>query len=259
MAEGFQYRVSAISGIMISVFWSIIECVMYTVFYKYSDNGILNSNGLSLTQAISYIWLAQGLWILQFMSIDSEILDKITNGDVGIELCRPLDLYSHWFTKCASGKLGTTWIRGLFTIIVGFLMPAGYALGAPSSLAGFLLFLLAVFTAFILTSSFGMLVTAIRLNITWGNGPTYILMLMSGVLSGGYLPLRLWPDFMQTFLRLQPFAGFIDIPVQLYIGTLQPADALLGTGLQLAWILLFISAGRAIMRQRLKSVIVQGG
>jgi ABC-2 type transport system permease protein len=104
-----------------------------------------------------------------------------------------------------------------------------------------------------------MFVTAIRLNITWGNGPTFMLIFISGVLSGTYLPLRLWPDFMQTFLRLQPFAGFTDIPVQLYIGSMKPIEALPGICIQLVWLIGFIIAGRAIMNLRLKSIIVQGG
>lgn len=86
-----------------------------------------------------------------------------------------------------------------------------------------------------------------------------MLLLLSGILSGTYLPLRLWPDFMQTFLYLQPFGGFADIPLQLYIGSVAPAAALPGIGLQLLWSLIFIAAGRMIMKRRLHSIIVQGG
>lgn len=259
MAEGLQYRVSAISGTVVGVFWALLECVLFTVFYTYSENGSWNNNGLSLPQTISYVWLTQGLFVLQSMSIDSEIMGKINNGDVGIELCRPMNLYTHWFLKSSAGKLGTSWIRSLATVLTGLLMPAGYALVGPASLPALFCFLLSVVMAFVLCSAFAMLVTAIRLNITWGDGPTYMLLLVSGILSGTYLPLRLWPDFMQTFLYLQPFGGFADIPVQLYIGSMAPAAALPGIGLQLIWSMIFIAAGRIIMKRKLNSIIVQGG
>lgn len=259
LAEGLQYRISAISGTMVSVFWALLECVLFTVFYTYSENGSWNNNGLSLAQTISYVWLAQGLFVLQTMSIDSEIMGKINNGDVGIELCRPLNLYTHWFVKSSAGKLGTSWLRSLATVLAGLLMPAGYALGGPASLPGLLCFLLSVIMAFVLCSAFAMLVTAIRLNITWGDGPTYILLLVSGILSGTYLPLRLWPDGLQTFLYLQPFGGFADIPVQLYIGSMAPAAALPAIGLQFIWSAVFIAAGRIIMMRKLNHIIVQGG
>lgn len=259
MAEGLQYRASALSGVIVSVFWAIMECILYTVFYRYGNQRLGNDGGLSLHQTLSYLWIAQGLFVLQSMSVDGEILAKIKNGDVGIELCRPLDLYTHWFVKSAAGKLGTAWIRSVATLAVGLLMPAGFRLGPPASAAGFACFAASTAAAFLLCSSFAMFVTAIRMNITWGEGPTYMLLLVSGFLSGSYLPLRLWPDFLQPALSLQPFGGFLDIPAQLYVGSLTPAEALPRIGLQLAWSLLFILAGRGILNRRLHHLIVQGG
>ena len=258
MAEGLQYRAAALSGMTISVFWALIECTVYSVFYRYGG-GLVNTNGMTLPMTMSYMWLAQGLWLLQFMSIDGDILRKITNGDVGVELIRPIDLYWHWFAKSAAGKLGTGWMRSLLTLGVGLCVPAAIRLGPPASPAGLVLAAVSAGAAFLLCSSFGMLVTAIRLNITWGDGPTYMLMLLSGVLSGGYLPLRLWPDALQTFLRWQPFGGFADIPIQLYLGTTPVDGALPRIGLQLAWTAVFIGLGRLVMRRRLRTVIVQGG
>lgn len=259
MAEGLQYRVAALSGAMVGVFWAIIECVVYTVFYTYSRDGGWNHNGFGLEQTISYVWLAQGIFFFQAMSIDSDILAKINKGDVALELCRPMDLYLHWLVKSAAGRLGINWVRGLLTIVAGLLMPAGYALSRPASLGGFFLFLLTVVLAFLLCSTFAMLVTAVRLNMTWGDGPFYMLMLVGGIFSGTYLPLRLWPDSMQIFLRLQPFGGFTDLPLQLYTGSLAPEAAWLGITLQLFWIAVFVVVGRFIMKSRLKHLIIQGG
>ncbi len=257
-AEGLQYRASAISGVFVSVFWALIECLVYTVFYRYSQNA-WNNNGLTLPQTISYLWIMQGLWMFFSMSIDDDLLARIKNGDIGVELCRPLDLYWHWLAKSSAGKLGATWMRGLLTLAVGTVVPAPYGLGVPASGTGFALFLLTAALAFLLASAYAMFVTAIRVNITWGEGPTYILLLVSGILSGAYLPLRLWPEALQPFLRLQPFAGFGDIPAQLYVGTLPPRQALGAMAVQVVWIVVFVVAGKLVLRHRLQAVIVQGG
>lgn len=259
MAEGLQYRMAALSGVLVSVLWAMLECIILWVFFTYGERGAWNAGGMTLEQTMSYVWLAQGLFLLQSMNIDGDIMAKINSGDVGIELCRPLDLYAHWFAKSAAGKLGFVWIRSVLTVTAGVLMPAAIALGPPASAAGLIAFAASAVLAFGLCTSFAMFVTAVRLNITWGNGPSYILLLISGVLSGTYLPLRLWPDFMQTFLALQPFGGFVDIPAQLYVGSLPPEAALPRMGLQLAWMLVFIAAGRRIMSRKVKSIIVQGG
>lgn len=259
-AEGFQYRMAGLAGASTSIFWVLIEITVYTIFYRYANNreaGLLA--GLSLEQIVSYAWLTQMFFMMQPMNIDGEILGKITSGDVGIEMCRPLDLYSHWFAKTAASRLMPMFWRGSFTLLVGMIMPHSYRLSAPASPGGFACMLLSMASAFLLCTAYGMLVCAVRLNITWGDGPTYIIMLIGGILSGAYLPLQLWPDFLQGFLLVQPFAGYLDIPLRLYIGTLLPGNGVWAIGLQLFWILVFVAAGKVLMAHRLKSIIVQGG
>lgn len=259
-AEGFQYRMAGLAGATTSIFWALIEITVYTIFYKYAnDRGAVASAGLNLRQIVSYAWLTQLLFLMQPMSIDGEILSKITSGDIGIEMCRPLDLYSHWFAKTAASRLTPLFWRGSITVIFGLLMPVSYRLSPPVSLSGFICMLISIASAFLLCTAFGMLVCVIRISITWGEGPTYIIMLVGGVLSGSYLPLQLWPQFMQGFLLVQPFAGYLDIPLRLYIGTLAPVDAVWAIGLQLLWSAVFIFAGRRVMARQLKNIIVQGG
>lgn len=259
-AEGFQYRMAGLAGASTSIFWVLIEITVYTIFYTYADNtGAGMMAGLSLKQVVSYAWLTQLLFGMQPMSIDGEIMSKITSGDVGIEMCRPLDLYFHWFAKTAASRLTPMFWRGSITVVVGMLMPLSYRLMPPASFTGLLCMMISCASAFLLCTAFGMLVCAVRLNITWGDGPTYIIMLVGGVLSGGYLPLQLWPKFMQDFLLIQPFAGYLDIPLRLYIGTIPPRDAVWAIGLQLLWSIAFIAMGKLLMSRRLKTIIVQGG
>lgn len=199
-AEGFQYRMAGLAGASTNIFWGLLEIIVYTIFYKYAENkeaGVMA--GLNLRQVISYVWLTQVLFMMQPMSIDGEILSKINNGDVGIEMCRPLDLYSHWFARTAASRLTPLFWRGSITLLFAVIMPDTFRLGPPASLAGFACMLISVFTAFFLCTAFEMLVCAICLNITWGEGPTYIMLLIGGILSGSYLPLQLWPEFMQDF------------------------------------------------------------
>ncbi len=259
-AEGFQYRIAAFAGATISIFWVYIEIVVCSVFYHYSDRPLSGiSAGLTLPELITYIWLAQIMFLIQPTSIDSDILSKIQSGDVSLELCRPLDLYQHWFAKVAAGRLVPLFWRGSIILIVGLLMPASYRLMPPHSLAAMLCTLLSVFSAFLLCSAYGTLVCVIRLSVPWGDGPTYLIMLVGSVLSGSYLPLQLWPDFLQPFLLLQPFAGYLDIPLRFYLGTLSPNSILWAGGLQLTWSLVFIILGRLLLARKINRLIIQGG
>lgn len=258
-AEHLQYRLAAISSAAIGIFWGMIETLVISVFYTYASGAQESINGLTLPMAISYTWISQTVFAISGMGIDGEINQQIDRGDVGVELCRPLDLYAHWYAKTVAGRLGGFWLRGPLTLVAAMLMPAHMRLGPPASALGLALCLVSMVSALFLSTAFCMLVTSIRLRITWGMGPVHIMFLLAGILSGAYLPLQLWPDALQTVLLLQPFAGYIDIPVRLYVGSMAPAAGLPAIGLQLIWTLFFIVLGRLVMRHQLKSLIVQGG
>ena len=256
-AEALQYRAAALASASVGIFWALLEVTIYTIFYRYGS--LAGNSSLTLPQAITYVWLAQALFPLQPLTIDQEIINKIISGDVGVELCRPLDLYSHWLAKTAAGRLGAYFWRAAITVLVGVLLPDTLGLGGPASPFGFCLFLLSAACSFLLCASYGMLVTAVRLGITWGEGPTLMLLLLGAVLSGAYLPLQLWPDFLQKLLYLQPFAGHLDLPVRLYVGSMSPSEAARAIALQLLWTAIFVALGRLILRARLRNVIIQGG
>ena len=258
VAESFQYRMAALSGAVTSLVWAVVEVAAFSAFFMYADNKGF-AGGLTLEQTVSHVWARELLLFLMPYSIDEELLNKIEKGDIALDMCRPLDVYWHWFARSGAGKIVFLVMRSLVCFLVGFLIPGGYGARPPVSLGALLLFIMSASCAFILCTAYGMLVTAVRANITWGNGPMYFMLLIAQALSGGYLPLQLWPDIMQPFLLIQPFAGLCDIPVRLYIGSMPLSGAWAGMGLQLAWSAAFVVLGKAIMAHRLRTVAAQGG
>ncbi|MCL1965291.1 MAG: hypothetical protein FWF69_09605 [Firmicutes bacterium] len=258
VAESFQYRMAAFSGVLTSLVWAFVDVVAFTAFFRYGDRAKF-AGGLTLEQTISHIWVRELLLFLQPFSIDDELLLKINNGDMGLEMCRPLDLYWHWFARSSARCIVMFVMRCLICFAVGFIIPGGYGARSPVSPGAFWLFVPSACCAFWLSSAYGMLVTAVRANIAWGDGPMYFMLLIGQVLSGGYLPLQLWPNFLQPFLLLQPFAGLTDIPARLYIGSMPLSEAWLGMGVQLFWSAAFILLGKRILSCRLRTIAAQGG
>ena len=257
VAERLQYRAAAIANSSIGVFWGILQIVMFTVFFTY---GNAYATEMTLPQAVSYAWLAQILLgLVGSHNMDGELRQKIINGDVALDLCRPLDLYGHWFSHIAASRVGSFPYRGIITLAVALLMPAALGLSAPDSAFGFAMFLLSVCTAFLLAVAFNMLLVVVRMALTWGDGPMWILIIIGGVFSGAYLPLPLWPDFMQRALMFQPFAGLMDIPLRLYVGSIPPGDALWAIFLQLVWMMAFVGLGKVLIHRQTTRLIVQGG
>ena len=257
VAERLQYRAAGIANSSISIIWSILQIVVFTIFFTFGDT---TGAAMTLPQAVSYAWLTQILWsIVGYFTIDAEIREKVISGNVALDLCRPLDLYAHWYAKTIANKVGGSAWRTVFTLVAAVAVPAALGLSPPASLGGFVFFLISLCTGALLCTAFAMLMAAVRVGLTWGEGPTYMLEMVGTLLSGNYVPLALWPDFMQRFLILQPFAGLMDIPFRFYLGLLAPGDALWSIGIQVFWVMIFIAGGRFLLSRRISNLIVQGG
>lgn len=255
-AENLQYRAAAFSGAVMYLFYAMIDITVFTVFYKYGSSRGTDMS-LTLAQMTSFIWLKQIM--LPPYGIYPEFRSKIENGDIGMELCRPWNLYTHWFAKLSAWRIGGAWWRSVILVAIALCIPYPYGLGMPVSLPYFVLFLISAVTAFLFWAAYHMLITAVRINITWGEGPCVMLLLIGDILSGIYFPLQMWPDFMQPFLIVQPFASSFDLPLRFYVGSISIEKAAGAILLQMVWMFVMVVLGRLIMRKKLKKLIVQGG
>ena len=261
VVASLQFRTAAWARFSTFLFYGFVHVVLIGVFYRFGEN--VNAGfgaGMSMTQAVSYVWLTQVLaHLLPTMSMDTEVWQKIRNGDVGIELCRPLDLYFHWFARAAASRLAPFLIQLVPITIIAMLLPEPFRLQPPASLAGFVAAMLALSAAFLLSCACISLTYSLLMNVGWGEGPAHIVGAVIMVLAGAELPLQLWPAWAQTFLLWQPFAGLVDIPLRLYVGTMDPGLVWQAVALQLGWTAFFVVVGRLWMAKYLNRMVIQGG
>lgn len=254
-----QYRAAAWTQLSTIILSAIVQIIIILAFFRFglrSDD----MTGMNAAQAVGYIWLVHmTLPLLPGMSLDTEVREKIRNGDIGIELCRPLDLYAHWFARAAALRVGPFLLNIVPVTMVALLLPEPYRLHAPASLAGLLAAITTLAFGLVLTCATMGLTYVVLMHVNWGDGPIYVMAGVTDLLSGANLPLQLWPAFMQRFLFLQPFAGIVDIPLRLYLGTLSPSAFLQVAVIQLVWSALLISAGSLLMKRTLTKLVIQGG
>ncbi len=260
LRNSLQYRLAAWAQLTTNIFWGFVHAVIIVVFYRYGKQNAGVSAGMNITQAVSYIWLVQiALYLIPTFSIDREIRNKIQQGDVGIELCRPLDLYFHWFTRTAASRFGRFLLQVPPVASVAMLLPEPYRLAPPASLLSLLAAFCSLLIGFLLSCAVVGIIYVLLMQIRWGDGPVIMLTILTDMLSGSYLPLQLWPAWAQRFLYAQPFASLLDLPLRFYLGTLAPS-AFPGVALmQLAWMIIFVATGWLLMQRSLKRLVVQGG
>ncbi len=254
--HGLQYRVAALAGMATQFFWGAIYIMIFMAFYGENDS----VNGFTLSQLISYVWLQQAF--LAFIALwlrDGELFELIRTGNIAYELCRPLNIYSFWYTKLLAQRISSAVLRFLPILIVAFLIPAPYRLSLPASFEAFLLFVLTLLLGVALNVVISMF---IYISVFVTLSPTGSLLLFSVVgefLSGLVIPLPLMPDWLRNVVEFLPFRYVADLPLRIYSGNIPVSQAISSLGMQVFWIAILAWIGNRLMQKSLKHLVVQGG
>lgn len=255
-----QYRAAALAGFTTQVFWGAIKLMVFAAFFASSTR----EQPMSLPEVVAYIWLGQALLALLPWNVDSEIAEQVRSGALAYDLLRPLDLYTFLFVRTLAFRTATTAMRMLPMLLLAMLvLPAvglgDWALQPPPSLAAALMFLLCLVATVLLSTAITNLMHVALLRTLSGDGFNRLMPGLVPLLSGLVIPLPLFPDWAQPFLTWQPFRGLADVPFRVWSGHIPAAEAWADLALQLAWLALFVVAGRWLLGRLLRGVVVQGG
>lgn len=255
-----QYRSAAIAGFVTQSWWGGLKVMILAAFYGASTVAA----PITLTQAITYTWLAQGLLTLLPWMSDPEVSAAVRTGAVTYDRLRPVDAYAFWFVRTAGWTAARVVPRvTLMLMFAGVLLPVlgwdEWSWQPPADLMAMLGFTISILLALLLSTAMMMLINIVTLVTLTDRGAVAVAVPMVIALSGNLLPLALFPDWLQTALLIQPFAGVLDIPVRIYMGNLVGVGALKGMGVQLFWIVAVIALGRFAMARAMRRLEVQGG
>jgi ABC-2 type transport system permease protein len=255
-----QYRAAALAGFATQLWWGGIRIMVFAAFYGANAAAA----PISLADAVTYVWLGQALLALLPWLADPEIGQAVRTGGVGYDRLRPLDAYGYWYARTLGWMLARVAPRAVLMLLAaGIVLPLvgldAWAWRPPSGLAAALLFVPALALMMALATAVVMLaniVVAMSLN---ERGVNSILQPLVIVFSGSLLPLNFYPEALQPWLHLQPFAGLVDIPFRIYFGNLAGEAALQGLALQGGWTLALVGLGRLAMERVMRHLEMQGG
>ncbi|MBE6612058.1 MAG: ABC transporter permease [Ruminococcaceae bacterium] len=255
-AAALQYRAAAIAGVATQFAWGFMEIILFTAFYEANPAAFpMDRQALS-----SYVWLQQAtLAMFMMWKCDTSIFTAIRDGSVAMELCRPCDIYTMWFTKNLASRLADTLLRCVPVIAVSAILPAPYGMALPADAMAALLFVIsAILGVFVVLSALMLLYISTFFTISH-TGVRMFVATIAEFASGGVVPLPFMPDGVQRVLAILPFASMQSTPFLIWGGTLAGRDALIAMGLQAFWVVVLTVLGRLWMRAALKKVVAQGG
>src|SRR5262245_2112397 len=152
-----QYRAAALAGVGTQLFFGLVRMMIYDGFYRSS----IGSQPMTREQAITYIWLGQGLLLLAMLDVDKDVAAMIRTGNIAYEMIRPIDLYALWFSRAVSGRAAPLLMRAIPIFVI-----AGLFLGlqAPASFVAGTTFVMSLIGALLLAAS---LVALLTISMLW--------------------------------------------------------------------------------------------
>lgn len=255
-AMGIQYRAAALAGIVTQFFWGFMEIMAFHAFYETGAEAF----PMSFQATSTYIWLQQSFFVMfTVWMMESEIFDSIQNGNIAYELCRPVHLYFMWFARNIANRMASALLRCFPIFIVAAFLPKPYGLSAPADFMHFLLFLLTLGLALLVTVAFNLLVYMLSFFTISATGLRMIIVSMVEFFTGAIIPLPFFPEKVRFVLELLPFAAMQNVPLRVYSGSMEEGQMMRAALLQCFWLFVLVGAGLALWRIAEKRVVVQGG
>lgn len=241
-------------------FWTgLISAALKTYLLVLLWEGLYRDHAPSqelASRTTAYAILAYSLVLLQFPWTVSDLPFRVRDGRVVFDLISPFPLVARYFAE-QIGVATVNATKSIVTVAMGALLGAlsnsGYSagtilLGVLSVLLGSTLALqLNLFVGF---SAFWSLET---------NGYFILYRMAATFLSGGMVPLFLFPLWAQDVLAFSPFQYQINVPVQMLMGSygaVESMQALLG---QAIWVVVMFAALRLVENRARHHALALGG
>ena len=258
LVAGFRrqstYRLAAFGGLVANATFGLLKVAILFATVE-AAGGELDGYDVGLMSA--YIWVSQGLLGSVNLFGQSDIALRIKDGDVAVDFLRPVDVQGAAIVTEVGKSLFALIPRGIPSVLIGALLigmtmpttPAPYLLGAVSLLLGITIAAATVY-AFVASPGFWLVET---------RGLQILYMVVSGFLAGLFVPIYLFPPWLEAIAQATPFPSMLMYPTDILTARVDLSTSVAMVGAQLGWLLAVAALGQLLTRAGRRHLEVQGG
>lgn len=249
------YRMATAAGVFTNTVFGFI--MAYTFIALWDERPDLG--GYDPVQAVTFVWITQSLLATSAIlggGFEQELAERIRQGDIAIDLYRPVDLQLWWLAS----DLGRAAFHLLGHGVVPTLAAAMFfTLRLPTHPATWLAFLLSVTLGVVVSFAIRYLVALASFWLLDGLGVQQMATFSCLFFSGTLLPLTLFPGWLGEIARALPWSSLIQVPVDVLLGRHTGHGLATALAFQAGWAAVLLATGRALSALATRKVVVQGG
>lgn len=247
------YVVAALGGLVANVTFGFLKAAILTATVAAAGGTLA---GYDQAQMLSFVWIGQAMLGLVNLMGRDVLSERIKSGDIVVDFLRPVDLQLSGLSTFLGQRLFTLLPRGLPTLLIGVLVTG---MAVPSGLTPLLLGPLSVLLGMSLSYLLVYALSMIGLWLVEIRGLQTLFMVFGGFFSGLYLPVAIFPGWLQTVAEATPFPSVLMTPINVLSGRVTGPSALVAVAVQIGWIVVVSLAGRLLTRAGRRRMEVQGG
>ena len=246
------YRTANLAGLATNLFFGLLRAAVLIALYGVNSE----VSGITLQGAITYTGLTQAL--IAFISFFGwyDLMNTVYRGDIAADLLKPFDYFSYWLAQDLGRALAILLTRGL-TLMVFFAL--FYRITVPSRPEQWLALVVSLLLALLVSFAWRFLVNLASFWTPNALGIGRFAFGLSLFLSGFIMPLRFFPAWFVTITSFTPFPSMINTVVEVYLGVIQGPDLALALLAQLGWFLGLAAVSQLVLRQGVRTLVIQGG
>jgi len=249
------YTAATLAGAFTNSVFGIIISFVYLAVWKQNPT----AGGYDSVDAVTYCWLAQALIMTVAIwagGATDDVAERIRTGDVAIDLYRPVSFLGWWLATDLGRAAYHLVSRGIAPTVVGALL---FELRFPSNPLTWLAFLLSVTLGVVVSFGIRMLVACSAFWLLDQTGVLNLATVCAMFFSGLAVPLVLFPGWTRDVVLALPWAAYVQVPIDVWLGKRTGLELLAALGFQAGWAVVLLLACAAVLRLAERKVVVQGG
>lgn len=246
------YRGATFAGVFTNSIFGFIRAYVFVAMFAV----VGSVGGYSLSDALTYTFVSQGLLMPLYMWGWTEIAETVHSGQIATDLYRPFDYQLYWLSQDLGRASYHLLMRGIAPFAVGAIF---FTLRLPTRPQTWLAFI--VSAALAVTVSFA-LRFMVNLSSFWLIDIRGVHGLAAGawtLLSGFTIPIAFFPDVFRDLIRFLPFVAMLELPMDVFLERVTGAEVLVTLCVQLVWALALLGFGRLMLGAASRKLVVQGG